>query len=213
MLNLRHSAKTEMDKTKDPILSYPWHDPVAYGLWLSQTYYMVNYSTRLVALAGALSPIDRNDLHARFVDHSQEERGHQKVCISDLKNIGFTLADFPQMFQSACMYQIQYFWIQQKHPIAFFGYTLALESLAGNFGSILFDRVREAHGEKAGNFLKLHSEDDIEHIEKAHDQLEKLNEAEKALVQENLEISSAIYRSMLVEGKILAHQLKTQKIA
>ncbi len=199
MIDLRASARIEMDKTSEAVRVFPWEDARAYGLWLAQTYQMVNHSTRLVALAGAYTPIDKNELHARFVDHAKEERGHQLICIADLKALGKTLADFPCLFQSAAMYQIQYYWVQHRGAVSFFGYTLALECLAAAFGARVHDRVVRAHGESAARFLKVHSEADLEHTEMAFRALEKLSASERELVQENLELSANLYRSMLDE--------------
>src|SRR5687768_1654676 len=94
-MSLKQIVKEEMAKTKELFLSYPWEDAKAYALWLAQTYYMVSHSTRLVAMAGAYVPVGNESLHGRFVDHSKEERGHQKVCIADMKELGFKLTDFP----------------------------------------------------------------------------------------------------------------------
>ena len=211
MINIRDLAKAEMRKTSDIILGFPWHDPLAYAMWLAQTFYMVNHSTRLVALAGAYCELDQNDLHARFVDHSQEERGHQKVAISDINVLGYKLEDLPQVYQSAAMYQIQYYWIQHRGPISFFGYTLALESLAGEFGPQLYKMTSEAHTAKAAKFLKLHSDDDVEHLKAAYEQIEKLDQKQAALVKENLELSSAIYRAMLQEVQELRGRVKIER--
>lgn len=199
MINLRKIAEEEMEKTKKIILSFPWDNKKAYGSWLAQTYHMVCYSTRLVALAGAWADLTQTNLHHRFVDHAVEERGHQMLCISDLKALGHKVEDFPQVYQSAAMYQIQYFWIQHRSPIAFFGYTLALESMASAFGAQLTEMAEKAHGSKAVKFLRLHSQDDLEHIEEAHKHLDKLTETEKALVVENLVLTASIYRGMLKE--------------
>ena len=211
MINLRELVKEEMAKNKEIMLTYPWHDPKAYGLWLAQTYYMVCYSTRLVALAGAWCPLDKSGLHARFVDHSKEERGHDKVCLTDMKALGYSLSDFPQLYQSAAMYQIQYYWIQHRGPASFFGYTLALECLAENFGPQCHKMVQDAHGPKTAVFWKLHSEDDMEHTEVAYKHLETLNEAERQLVKENLQLSSEIYRAMMTDAKTKAAQLNIKR--
>jgi hypothetical protein len=167
-------------------------------MWLVQTYNMVNHSTRLVALAGALTPLDHNNLHARFVDHSKEERGHQLICISDLKAIHHKLEDFPCLHASAAMYQIQYYWVEHRGAASFFGYTLSLECLAGAFGAELYRRTLAAHGPKATQFLKLHCEDDIEHTEKAFKALEALSTPDKDMILENLILSAGLYRTMLV---------------
>lgn len=201
MIDLFALSKVELEKTREFILGYPWENRQAYAAWLAQTYYMVNHSTRLVALAGAYADLSRNDLHARFVDHSKEERGHQLIAISDIKNLGYTLEDFPCLYPSASMYQVQYYWIQFKGASSFFGYTMALETLAAEYGQELYRRVSTAHGEKCSKFLKCHAEDDVDHISKAFEQMKKLTAPEQALVKENLELSANIYRAMLTETR------------
>lgn len=209
MIDLKTINQEELEKTRDLFLGFPWEDREAYAEWLAQTYYMVNHSTRLVALAGAYAPLDRTDLHARFVDHSKEERGHQLIAISDIKNLGYSLNEFPCLYPSACMYQVQYYWIQHRGAVSFFGYTLALESLAAEYCSLIYRRVLTTHGANASRFLKCHSEEDMSHIQKAMKQLEKLDEQDRALVQENLRLSADIYRAMLIEIQRVAIE-KTQ---
>jgi uncharacterized ferritin-like protein (DUF455 family) len=202
-LDLETLAKSEILKTKEIFYNYPWEDPIAYAMWLVQTYHMVAHSTRLVALAGALVPVGREELHARFVDHSKEERGHQLVCVSDLKALGYSVADFPTTAQALAMYQIQYYWIQQRGSASFFGYTLALECLAEQCGPEIAARVLKAHGPKASVFLKLHSQDDQEHTQSAYKLLKNLSQEEAQAAKENLVISCEIYRAMLIEAKVM----------
>ena len=197
MLNLKSIVQDQTTATGKLLLTFPWENRTAYAQWLAQTYHMVNHSTRLVALAGGLTPLDRNELHARFVDHSKEERGHQLIAISDLKALGFRIEELPRLAQSAAMYQIQYYWIQHQGPVSFFGYSLALECLAAAFGPEVYRRTSTAHGAKSTVFLKVHSEDDVEHTDRAFKLLATLSETEAKLVVENLEISSELYRGML----------------
>lgn len=206
-LDLQQTANEEMAKTKEYMLGYPWEDPKAYAMWLAQTYYMVSHSTRLVALAGAYVKLGNESLHARFVDHSREERGHQAVCISDIQALGYQLNDFPKTFQAQAMYQIQYYWIQHQGAASFFGYTLSLECLAEKFGPELASRVLKAHGPKASKFLKLHSEDDQEHTQEAYRHLKNLSVEEAVVATENLILSAEIYRSMLIDLKARLNSL------
>lgn len=193
------AADLEMFRTREIIINFPWENKKAYAMWLAQTYSMVNHSTRLVALAGAYADLNDNEMHARFIDHSREERGHQLVGISDLEVLGYQLQDFPCLAPSACMYQIQYYWIQHRGPASFFGYTLALERLAADFGREVYERTSQAHGHKACKFLKLHSVADLDHIESAYQVLSKLNLVQTQLAIENLELSAHLYRWMLHE--------------
>ncbi len=174
----------------------------------AQTYAMVSHSTRLVAMAGSYVPLGQESLHARFVDHAREERGHQMVCVSDIQALGFQLDDLPVLFQSQTMYQIQYYWIQFRCAASFFGYTLALECLAEQFGPQVAHRVLKAHGKKASKFLLLHSEDDQEHTQEAYKHLQTLTPVEVMAAKENLVLSCEIYRSMLTEASTKVQSLE-----
>lgn len=213
MTDLKNACTKEMEKLSDIILTYPWEDRWAYANWLAQTFYMVNYSTRLVALAGACCTIEQNDFHHRFIDHSREERGHEKIAISDIKELGFTLDDFPQTYQSAAMYQVQYFWVQHRSPLSFFGYTLALERVATDFGPEILKRIFAAHPAKACKFLKLHVEDDADHTESAYKRMALLTPPEQELVRENMELSCALYRGMFEEMVRMLGARKIRKAA
>jgi len=203
----------EVSMTGLQLVNYPWSNKAKYAMWLAQTYQMVNHSTRLVSLAGAFSGIHENDLHARFVDHAKEERGHQMICIADIKNLGFKLEDFPALSQSVAMFQIQYYWIMFKGPTSFFGYTLALESLAQRYGDELVGKVDLAHNPKCNRFLKTHAEDDQDHIERAYEQINKLNDSAKKIITENLQVSCQLYRSMLVEAAQFSFDMNDQSAA
>lgn len=207
MMNLKDLAQQEMEKTAPVILNFPWENKYAYAMWLAQTHYMVSHSTRLVAMAGAYVPVGQEQLHARFVDHSKEERGHQLVCIQDVKALGYQLSDFPQLYQSAAMYQVQYYWIQHHGPASFFGYTLALECLAEKFGPEVTRRVVSAHGDRAAKFLKLHAEADQDHTEEAYEAIAKIPESQLQPAYENLILSAEIYRAMLNESATFSERM------
>lgn len=213
MTDLKKLSKDEMKKTHDLILGFPWEDAEAYGLWLAQTYYMVNHSTRLVALAAAYSDLGRNDLHARFVDHAKEERGHQQIALNDLKGIKQSIDDLPCLYPTASIYQIQYYWIEHRGVAGLFGYILFLECLATEFGPELYRRTSGEHGAGAAKFLKVHSEDDVDHTEKAFKLMESLSAEERALVAENMAVSGDLYRCMLTEVEKMVAQVPRRKAA
>lgn len=208
---IKEAVEFEMEKTGPHFLGLNWEDKKTYGLWLKQTYNMVNYSTRLVALAGAWADLDSEFLHARYVDHSREERGHPILCVRDCEQLGYKLDDFPTLYESEAMYQCQYFWILNREPASFFGYTLALETLAIKFCDEVYDRVSKAHGAKAGTFLKLHSGADVEHLDSAYKTISKLKPAQIEAALANLKLSCDIYRGML--SKINENKVVLSKVA
>lgn len=193
-------SRLEMDKVAPIIDRYPWEDPRGYAMWLAQTHHLVKYSTRLVALAAAYVPLGNDGLHALFANHTHEERGHQLVCKADLDALGFSLGDFPCLSATAALHQIQYYWVERRGAVSFFGYMLALEMLARQFAPSVYARVVPAHGARTGKFLKLHGEVDIGHTDDAFVQLATLTDDDAALVTENLRLSSELYRTMLEQA-------------
>lgn len=201
MSDVRKMLKAELAAAKESVLGFPWADVESYANWVAQSYHIARHSTRLVALAGGLMPLGREDLHARFVDHAREERGHEKICILDLQTLGRKIDEFPCLPGTAAMYQTQYYWSQHRSPVSFLGYVLSLEGLACEFGSELFRRAEAAHGPKATRFLRVHADADVEHTEKALSFIDGLSAAEKSEVGENLRFSTAHYCAMLVQAQ------------
>lgn len=199
MNRLRLLNEKEFNETKDLFLNFPWTDQLAYAEWLAQTYSMVSHSTRLVALASGYTSLEDSKLHERFLEHAKEERGHQWMALSDLKNLGYALSDFSSIYPTESIYQIQYYWIQHKGAASLLGYILVLETLASHLGIEVYHKVRSAHGEKASVFLECHAEEDPEHLEKAYQIVEQLSKKEILLIEQNLSLSANLYRAMLRE--------------
>lgn len=206
MSKLLDISQIELNKTKDVILSYPWEDARGYGMWLAQTYHYVIHSSRLLAMATAYAPLGEDRLHSRMFEHLGEEKGHEKLCVTDLKAMGFKLEDFPRLYQSVAMAQTQYYWIQYRGAISFYGYVLALETLADAYGKELGRRILGAHGAKAAKFINLHAEEDVGHTQSAFQAVESLSPTEIDLIAENLQLSAEYYREMLRESAVRVRQ-------
>ncbi len=176
----------------------------AYAQWLGQTFHFVNNSTRLLALASAYTPYSQAELHSRFIDHAKEERGHEKLLIMDLKALGKTVEDIPELFPTAGLYKSQYYWIEHKSTSAFMGWILVLESVAAYFGPKVLERVTKTHGKSASHFWKVHAIEDQDHIGKAMREVEGLNEADMASFQLNFTHCTEFYISMLSECQQVA---------
>ncbi len=177
------------------LVESPWEDKEFYANWLSQTYYFVSNSTRLISLAGSLFP--DNKLHHRFVDHAKEERNHELLLTNDLKHLGMELQS--EFASTSGFYQSQVFWMFFRSPASFFGYVLCLEGIAVDYGQKAFERVQAAHGKKASNFLKVHSEEDVGHLDKAFELLEGLSPEQRQQIEQNLRQCAAMYSGILDE--------------
>lgn len=187
----------ELKKLETLVNSTEWENPLVYGNYMAQTYYYVCHSTRLLGLAASYFQQDRDQLHRRFAAHMAEEKGHEKLALSDIKHIKLELSQFPELSLTRAFYESQYYKIQYQNPTAFFGYILFLEAMAVRLGPIVYNRASAAHGKQAANFFRIHVEEDPHHVDQAIEQIMKLSEPELALIKMNMEQSADLLAGMM----------------
>ena len=198
MKSLFSSCIRQLDQAAQ---EYPWTQREAYADWLAQTYYYVSHSTRLLATAAARFPRDArgNALHQRFTKHIAEENRHELLAEHDIGALGLTVAQFPERDATRMFYETQYYKIEHQDPIALFGYILPLEAVAVSSGRWVLEQVEPRYGRASGTFLRVHAEDDVDHLEKAFAALEGISPSQSDFVACNLRQSTAAYLAMLRE--------------
>ncbi|MNJ94623.1 hypothetical protein D3C87_123250 [compost metagenome] len=196
---LMKELREQLDKVGAKMDECPWENPEFYSHWLAQTTYFVNHSSRLLTLASAHCPPEYQKFHLRFLSHAAEEKGHENLSRMDLKHLGYKLEDRPEMISTQSFYQSQYYWIQFKNPLAFFGYILALECLALERGPSLTARTEKAYGPKGAHFLRVHAAEDVDHVKEAMESVEKMPPAAHVHILENMRQAFFNYESMLDE--------------
>ena len=177
--------------------SIDWTNKEAYGLWLSQAYFLVRHTTRLLALCAGYCPFEYEETHRRTLEHLREETGHDAIAVADLKSLGFDLDELTEMPETSALIQLQYRQMAEMSGCAFFGYILLLEGLAVTRGGLLHAVVGDKFGPRASRFLKTHAEDDVEHIEKAFQHIDLFKPNDQMIVVRNLRESSRLYGLML----------------
>jgi thiaminase len=188
-------------KMNDVGARFPWDSRRAYGDWLAQTYYYVRHSTRLLAAAAARFPLDERGsaLHYRFAAHIVEEKRHEQLALHDLEHLGLRLDEFTERHATRMFYEPQYYKIEHQSPSVLFGYILPLEAVAVSQGKRISTAVVAAFGPKCDAFLRVHGEDDVEHLEKAMRIIETVPQDERELLAQNLRQSTVAYCRILEE--------------
>jgi pyrroloquinoline quinone (PQQ) biosynthesis protein C len=196
----------EIERLAPDVDAFPWEERAAYADWLSQTYYYVRHSTRLLATAAGRFDLDERGtaLHRRFAEHLREESNHEVLAVRDAKEIGESIADYPELPATRMFYESQYYKIEHLQAVAFFGYILALEAVGPRFGQTLSTRIQRTFGNRCTSFLRVHTEPDAEHLDKALKMVEALTERERALVEDN------VHQTLYGYGAILA-QIRTRR--
>ena len=209
---VRDAVLGALDWMSPHVNEFPWAERSAYCDWLAQTYHYVHHSTRLLAAAAARFPTnERGDaLHYRFAAHMREEQKHERLCIHDLRVLGSSVAEFRERPTTRMFYEPQYFKIEHRDPTALLGYILVLEVLgAAGDGRTLMATVAEAHGAKSLSFVKLHCEEDPDHVDKAFAIVEGCTTAQIELVEENAWQTAHAYAAML--GEIREHHSRAAR--
>lgn len=191
----------------------PWEDKMFYAQWLAQTTYFVRHSTRLLTLCAAHCNEKQMHLHHRFISHAAEEKGHEKLSLMDLHHLGFNIDDIAEKNATMSLYQPQYFWIQFQGPTSFLGYIFCLEIIAKEAGPLLYPKIEEAYGPKATHFIRVHSEEDEDHVEKAFLILNDFTPSDIENVLKNLQQSCENYLNMLSSCSAAAPSIVFKKSA
>jgi pyrroloquinoline quinone (PQQ) biosynthesis protein C len=185
---------------------YPWRDKEFYAAWLTQTYYYVCHSTRLLAASASRFGVDQDELHQRFWAHMGEEKRHEALALKDLKTMGIAPENYGELPATSAFYQSQYFMIEHRNPSALLGYILMLEALAVQIGPPLYAEVSKHFGPKASVFVKVHAEEDPDHVDKAFKAIESMDEKTLKVIDTSFQQSLFLYRQILESCKAVATQ-------
>lgn len=136
------------------------NNPILYKEWLEQTYFFVTRSVPLLKIAAttATTPAFAN----RCMEHIKEESGHDKIALHDLAELGVKHTELQEWDWTKAFYKRQFDLVEKKGELLL-GYILALEGLA-ILAQPLSEKVVENYGPRASKFLKIHAEEDQEHL-------------------------------------------------
>lgn len=169
-------------------------DKDVYCEWLAQTYFFVRHST---ALLGFAMPHLKNEaLRHHFEHHLAEEERHDTMLLKDLERMGRKITDFQEMPETQAFYQSQYYRIQFECGTALLGYILFLEGLAANWAKDSYDKIKDVH-KGSVLFLKVHAEEDPQHLQDAMKTILALPEDQQACILNNLKFTECIYHKMI----------------
>ncbi|MFC6924314.1 iron-containing redox enzyme family protein [Microbulbifer taiwanensis] len=187
--------KLSLNVLEEFLSGLPWESSNFYEAWLAQTYYYTSHSTRLLEFCGFYTK-DKGAAE-RYREHREEEHGHERIALSDLKRLGGDIALHGEHLSTRKFYWQQYEIIRHQGDRPFLGYVLMLELLARDYGPGIFEEVSAAHGDRCANFLKIHIEEDIDHVESAAQLLQSFSAEEQAAVVDNFNWSLDCYRAIL----------------
>lgn len=150
----------------------------------------------LAFAAGWSSPVNDKSYYRRSLTHITEEQGHDLIALNDLKTLGFSIEQFPELGVTRALWEPQFYKIQ-KDPASLLGYILGLEILAVRTFKECHAELAKTYSENAVRFVKVHADDDPDHVESALAQIEKCTPHEKKNIEANFDQTIEMYGLML----------------
>ena len=143
--------------------------PALYAGFLGEAYHHVKHTFRLLALAASLTPDE--DYQTALFHYMQEERGHEKWILDDIRAIGgdadAVAAGRPGM---ACQIMVghAYYAIEHVSPYTMLGMVHVLEGLSVQLAHKVASAVQQSmdtDGKRGFSYLNSHGALDVEHVE------------------------------------------------
>jgi hypothetical protein len=198
MNQLEALFQSKIDSLEELILSYPFEDKTKYCEWLSQQYYLVENSTRYLALSASQVKTSNREEFRDWVHHLSEELDHDILILKDLQKLEYHVRD--QIFPvTRAIVATQYYDIQNYGPNALLGYALMLEGLSCRVCETLANRVEAAHGKGTATYLRLHANVDMEHFPEGIKKIHSLDGEQAKIVAMNLNTMSVLYTNLLFD--------------
>lgn len=199
-----NNIRNDLEKTQREMMvvvkKFPWHDKLAYAAWLANSYHYANNSTRILALVAGTMPMHLTKLSNRFIQHAAEEKGHERLLENDIAKLGFKVSEIAISPTMQIYYRSLYYWSTSAgSPVGLIGWILSLEALATNLGGWIYTEINKYHGSNCASFLKVHSDADPEHVEKALEVVKLLDNTEARIVADANAMYSATYINILNE--------------
>lgn len=166
-----------------------------YCRWMNQQYYLVQNSSRYLALAASRVPVGESSDFRGWAHHLNEEIDHDLCLITDMKSLGWTHLE-PIYPEVRAIIAAQYYDLEVKGPDSLYGYALLLEGLSVLKCADLYKKVEQAHGKKA-TFLRLHATVDQDHYPEGIAKVESLSSEKQTVVLDNLSMMSSLYMHFL----------------
>ncbi len=184
-------------RTMDTLENFPWENPTLYSQWLAQTFFIVQHTPRYICLAAARFDYSQNDFHRTLVAHLSDEDLHEEDVLNDLKNLGHVISEFSPMPEVKIMTENLYYQIDNINPLCIFGRILFLEYVASNISENLRKRISSTWDLNQRQFLKIHFEEDVEHVKKAFSVVHGLTDEQQRLVGDQFYLSGLFYTDLM----------------
>ena len=186
MLSKRLFAALDAEVGQFPLLNYS--DRSVYGRHMGLIHQIISASEGMLEEAAKID----SPCQAYFIEHLEEERGHEKWLAKDIENLGVPPAGME--FLAAALAGTQYYLIKHVTPLALLGYMALLEGYPAGDEQV---KTLEALYPDSVATLKYHAVHDREHRAELTKQLDSVPEEFHDIIVWNAVQSARLYGHLL----------------
>lgn len=200
----RMSFERSLQLMYDRFYNFNWKNKQIYCNFLAQSYYYICHSARLLATAAGRCSLNEQELFKRMSKYVGEELSRENLCLRDLKVLGKSIKDFPELPITAAFYQSQYYKVEHNSPSELMGYIYALETTAYRVGSkVINDKLKEIYNPFSYSYLQSLTNEDVSYVEEAKRVISNLANDQKDSVLKNIIFTSELFIELLnqIEAK------------
>lgn len=178
LLDVRKRVFTELSDTKVvKALFSGTPDPTAYVRYLINVYNYAQYSPKVMAIASSRCMDTHPELARYLLHHADEEQGHDKWALEDLRDLNVTDAVIRAarpVPSCAAMIGYIYYVASYANPIGLFGWMYVLEALGNDLGTVVAKQLKEALGlsGRGLRFVEGHGVSDMDHTKDLTEQIQ-----------------------------------------
>lgn len=195
--NLLETIPARVAALDERMSSFDWSNRDLYARWLTQTYFFVSHTSRLICLAAGSFSLEDQRYHQFMCGHLKEESGHEKMALDDLKALGLEERNLTELVSTRVFHEHMKHLILTRSPYCIFGRIFLLEGLAITLGEKILPTLTRSFGESATEFLRLHTEEDKHHYARSLNILKKMTAEQHAHIEDGLESSFELYQLLI----------------
>jgi pyrroloquinoline quinone (PQQ) biosynthesis protein C len=180
-------------------------DRTAYVRYLINAYHYAQYSPKVMAMAAARCTDTHPELATYLLRHADEEQGHHKWALEDLRDFGTGEAEAratrPVPSCSAMIGYVHYV-AAYANPVGLFGWMYVLEAVGNDLGAVTAQRLKASLGSggRGLRFVARHGVSDADHAKELAGQIEAfVRDADMADVCYVAEVVAELYVRMFRE--------------
>jgi pyrroloquinoline quinone (PQQ) biosynthesis protein C len=150
-----------------------------YAAYLRETYYLVGQTPHFLSTAAGRT--EEEWLQDWFLDLAVDERHHDRLCVHDIRNLGFEpdeyLSGLPGLGAWTMISQNHYL-ATTKDTAGILGFAAATEGLGAQLGPQVAEAMTKySFAPKALSFLRVHAAEDQDHIARVQDAFNRCAES------------------------------------